>query len=106
MADNRDKIHDCPLAELRPVRVDCPACGHPEFEPARGRFGAIWRCANRPHCKFWLSSKPTGQRCDYRTNGKVCKALMVEGTKTIPDRCSDRSCPNRNPHKLPKPATK
>ncbi|MFT7460288.1 MAG: hypothetical protein ACI909_002976, partial [Planctomycetota bacterium] len=29
-------------------------------------------------------------------------SLIVEGTKTIPDRCSDKTCPNRNPHKLGK----
>jgi hypothetical protein len=25
-----------------------------------------------------------------------------EGTKTIPERCSDKTCPNHNPHKLKK----
>jgi hypothetical protein len=24
----------------------------------------------------------------------------MEGTKTIPERCSDRICPNHNPHKI------
>jgi hypothetical protein len=27
---------------------------------------------------------------------------MVEGTKIILERCSDKSCPNRNPHKINK----
>lgn len=96
------KPAECPLETLQPVQVKCPGCGHREFEPARGRFGVIWRCANRPACKFWLSSMPIGKTCGYKTNGQRCGALMVEGTKTIPDRCSDRRCPNRNPHKLNK----
>ena len=25
---------------------------------------------------------------------------MMEGTKTIPERCSNKTCPNHNPHKL------
>jgi hypothetical protein len=27
---------------------------------------------------------------------------MMDGTKTIPERCSDKNCPNHNPHKLEK----
>lgn len=26
-----------------------------------------------------------------------------ESTKTIPERCSDKTCPNHNPHKLESP---
>jgi hypothetical protein len=26
--------------------------------------------------------------------------MMMEGTKTIPERCSSKLCPNHNPHKL------
>ena len=91
---------DCPFEDLKPVDVPCPECGEGTFEPARGRFGPIWRCTNRPACTFFLGSMPTGKRCRYRRRGKACGQLMVEGTKTIPDRCSDRTCPNRNPHKL------
>ncbi len=43
--------------------------------------------------------KPTGRKCTSDRGGKAC-ALMVAGTKTIPDRYSDKTCPNRNPHKL------
>jgi len=25
---------------------------------------------------------------------------MMIGTKTIPERCSDKTCPNHNPHKI------
>lgn len=101
MALKPEKLQVCPLENLQPAKVKCPECGQHEFEPARGRFGVIWRCANRPRCKFWLGSKPTGKKCRDKVNGRSCGALMVEGTKTIPDRCSDRECPNRNPHKLP-----
>jgi len=87
-------------ADLEPVAVKCPECGNKGFQPVKGRFGPVWRCTNRPACKHFFDSKPTGKRCRYETKGKKCGALMVEGTKTIPDRCSLRSCPNRNPHRL------
>lgn len=87
-------------ADLAPVRIACPECGHRGFEPVKGRFGPVWRCLNRPACKHFFDSRPTGRKCGHVTRGKKCGAPMVEGTKTIPDRCSLRSCPNRNPHKL------
>lgn len=84
----------CAHGDLQPSSVTCPECRQGTFEPARGRFGPVWRCTNRPGCKFYFTSRPTGAICDY------CGAPMVEGTKTIPDRCSKRECPNRNPHRL------
>ncbi len=103
MAKKNAQNIDCPremLKTLKPVKVKCPECGHNEFEPARGRFGVIWRCKNRPECKFWLNSMPIGKKCRYKTDGKMCGALMVE--ETIPNRCSNKECPNLNPHKLNK----
>jgi NAD-dependent DNA ligase len=44
------------------------------------------------------AKKPTGNLCP------MCGALMMEGTKTIPERCSNKTCPNHNPHKLDKKA--
>jgi hypothetical protein len=44
-----------------------------------------------------MKAKPTGNICN------ICGALMMEGTKTIPERCSDKTCPNHNPHKLDAP---
>jgi hypothetical protein len=35
-----------------------------------------------------------------KADGTKCDELMMEGTKTIPERCSDKTCPNHNPHKL------
>lgn len=93
----------CPHADLPPTEVSCPDCGRGTLEVARGRFGPIYRCTNKP-CSYWLPERPTGRKCTFRRDGRRCGALIVMGTKTIPDRCSDRSCPNRNPHKLAKAA--
>ena len=93
-----------PQEALTATDVVCPSCGQGTLVPARGRFGPVYKCnaETKPKCKFQLNSRPTGATCQYpRENGRACGALMVEGTKTIPDRCSDRDCPNRNPHKLP-----
>lgn len=87
-------------ADLEPVLVKCPECGHKGFQATKGRFGPVWKCLNKPACKHFFDARPTGKKCGYVTRGKKCGALMVEGTKTIPDRCSLRSCRNRNPHKL------
>jgi ssDNA-binding Zn-finger/Zn-ribbon topoisomerase 1 len=89
------------MGYFAPTKVKCPLCGNGVIVPKRGRFGAEWRCNAdvRPMCKFKLETKPTGKKCTYKRGGVPCCALMVAGTKTIPDRCSDKSCPNRNPHK-------
>jgi len=87
---------------FEPTKVKCPLCGNGVIVPKRGRFGPEWRCNAdvRPMCKFRVETKPTGKKCAHKRRGKPCGALMVAGTKTIPNRCSDKSCPNRNPHKL------
>ncbi|HET8575118.1 MAG TPA: type I DNA topoisomerase [Candidatus Paceibacterota bacterium] len=83
--------------------VLCPVCGKGEMAERRGRFGVFYGCSNYPKCKYAIKAKPTGRYCDYiRENGEKCGALMMEGTKTIPERCSDKTCPNHNPHKLNK----
>ena len=83
--------------------VKCPLCGKGEMMEKRGRFGIFYSCSNYPKCKNAIKTKPTGKICDYprvEKGGQACGALMMEGTKTIPVRCSDKSCPNHNPHKL------
>lgn len=84
--------------------VKCPVCSTGLMASAVGKYGLYWRCNNAAtRCKFFLSTKPTGRNCTYKrgaTADSVCGAMMVEGTKTIPERCSDKACPNRNPHKL------
>ncbi|MCK4918497.1 MAG: type I DNA topoisomerase [Candidatus Pacebacteria bacterium] len=85
--------------------VKCPDCEDGEMMERRGRFGIFYSCSNYPKCKNAIKAKPTGKICDYPSDAKAgqpCGALMMEGTKTIPERCSDKNCPNHNPHKLVK----
>jgi len=74
--------------------VKCPACKEGEIVERRGRFGPFFSCSNYPKCKFAIKTRPTGEIC------KLCGALMMEGTKTIPERCSAKTCPNHRPDKL------
>jgi DNA topoisomerase-1 len=76
--------------------VQCPVCKKGEMMERRGRFGIFYSCSNYPDCKNAIKAKPTGRICD------LCGSLMMEGTKTIPERCSLKTCPNHNPHKLEK----
>ena len=81
--------------------VMCPVCEKEgrkggEMVERRGRFGPFFSCSNYPDCKYIIKSRPTGKICE------LCGNLMMEGTKTIPERCSNKSCPNHNPHKLEK----
>jgi len=76
--------------------ITCTKCDKGTMVEKRGRFGVFYGCSNYPNCKNIIKTKPTGDKC------KMCGELMMAGTKTIPDRCSDKSCPNHNPHKLAK----
>ncbi len=82
--------------------VKCTKCKDGEMVERRGRFGPFFSCSNYPKCKYAIKAKPTGKKCEYVRENGVCGALMMEGTKTIPERCSDKTCPNHNPHKLDK----
>ncbi len=82
--------------------VKCPQCKKGELVERRGRFGPFYSCSEYPKCRYAMKAKPTGRTCDYVRENGVCGALMMEGTKTIPERCSDKTCPNHNPHKLKK----
>ena len=82
--------------------VACPMCTDGEMSERRGRFGVFYSCTNYPKCKHAIKARPTGATCGYARENGPCKALMMEGTKTIPERCSDKTCPNHNPHKLAK----
>ncbi len=73
--------------------VQCPECKSGDITERRGRFGIFYSCSNYPDCKFAMKAKPTGNICPE------CGSLMMEGTKTIPERCSNKACPNHNPHK-------
>lgn len=74
--------------------VQCPTCKNGLMMERRGRFGIFYSCSNYPDCKNAIKAKPTGNICKY------CGSLMMEGTKTIPERCSNKMCKNHNPHKL------
>ncbi len=76
--------------------VLCPVCKKANMMERRGRFGIFYSCANYPDCKNAIKAKPTGNICP------MCQSLMMEGTKTIPERCSNKLCVNHNPHKLMK----
>ncbi len=72
----------------------CPVCKTGFLSERRGRFGIFYSCSNYPDCKYALKAKPTGETC------KLCDSLMMAGTKTIGERCSDKKCLNHNPHKI------
>lgn len=80
--------------------VKCNKCETGEMEERRGKFGIFYSCSNYPTCKHAIKAKPTGAFC------KLCGEMMMEGTKTIPERCSSKICPNHNPHKIELPAKK
>ena len=82
------------LEKANSTGVACPTCKKGFMSERRGRFGIFYSCSNYPDCKYAIKAKPTGEKCE------TCGSLMMEGTKTIPERCSDKSCPNHNPHKL------
>ncbi len=84
--------------------IPCPMCKKGFMSERKGRFGLFYSCTQYPECKNAIKAKPTGNFCDYKKmDNTPCGALMMTGTKTIPERCSDKLCPNHNPHKLNKP---
>ncbi len=73
--------------------VACPKCGKGEMVERRGKFGLFYSCSNYPACKYAIKTKPTGRTCP------LCGSLMMEGTKTIPERCSNKECAHHRPEK-------
>jgi len=80
----------------RETGVKCPQCSDGVMSERRGRFGIFYSCSNYPECKNAIKAKPTGNICH------MCNSLMMDGTKTIPERCSNTKCPNHRPDKLAK----
>ena len=76
--------------------VQCPSCKKGTMVEKRGRYGLFYGCSNYPDCKNIIKAKPTGETCPE------CGALMMEGTKTIPVRCSNKACPNHKPEPINK----
>ncbi len=89
-------IKQDPNAKPNTTGIKCIVCNKGEMVEKRGRFGVFYGCSNYPDCKHILKTKPTGNICP------MCQSMMMEGTKTIPERCSNKACPNHNPHKLNK----
>lgn len=91
--------------EKKKTGVKCPMCSKGEMMERNGRFGPFFSCTEYPDCKNAIKAKPTGRYCKHIREEKdksACGALMMEGTKTIPERCSDKTCPNHRPDKLEK----
>ncbi|MFW0871189.1 MAG: type I DNA topoisomerase [Patescibacteria group bacterium] len=76
--------------------VKCTECKDGEMMKKMGRFGEFFACSNYPDCKHAIKALPTGNHCP------MCGALMMQGTKTIPERCSKKECPMHRPDKLEK----
>lgn len=88
-------IEDDPEEKKRKdTGITCTECKKGTIIERSGRFGLFYGCSAYPDCSHAMKAKPTGDRCT------ICGALMMEGTKTIPDRCSVKTCPMHNPHKL------
>lgn len=92
----KDKEAEAERMKAADTGVKCTECGKGTMVEKKGRYGTFYGCSNYPACKHIIKSKPTGNLCP------ICGKLMMEGTKTIPERCSDKNCPNHNPHKLNK----
>ncbi len=109
-----DRSKNNEAGSMNMTGVKCPKCGNPstlqrvqgrpeqsrgatgsgqagEMVERKGRYGIFYSCSNYPQCKYAIKAKPTGNVCP------MCGALMMEGTKTIPERCSDKTCPNHRP---------
>lgn len=94
---------DDSAALLNHTGVGCPLCKKGFMTERKGRFGIFYSCTDYPDCKYAIKAKPTGRICEYpKVDGTPCDSLMMDGTKTIPERCSNKLCPNHNPHKLEK----
>jgi DNA topoisomerase I len=74
--------------------VKCNKCDLGHMEERKGRFGVFFSCNNYPDCKHIVKTRPTGELC------KLCNEMMIEGTKTIPTRCSAKTCPMHRPDKM------
>lgn len=90
----KDEAAEAERAKLADTGVQCTLCKAGTMVEKRGRYGVFYGCSNYPKCKNIIKTKPTGRLCP------MCGKLMMEGTKTIPERCSDKNCPNHNPQKL------
>ena len=89
----KDEAAEAERIKASDTGVKCPVCNAGTMGERKGRYGIFYGCSNYPKCKYIIKTKPTGELCP------LCGKLMMEGTKTIPERCTDKNCPNHNPHK-------
>lgn len=80
-------------AAKKDTGIQCPVCKEGTMVERAGRFGIFYSCSRYPTCSNAIKARPTGDLC------QLCGSLMMEGTKTIPTRCSNKTCENHNPHK-------
>lgn len=92
----KDEAAEAERMKASDTGVQCPECKKGTMTEKRGHYGVFYGCSNYPDCKNIIKTKPTGKLCS------ICGKLMMEGTKTIPERCSDKTCPNHRPDKLEK----
>ena len=52
------KKEGCTFSELTSTGVRCPQCRKGVLDPARGRFGPVYKCTTKG-CTFWLDAQPT-----------------------------------------------
>lgn len=90
----KDEAAEAERMKASDTGVQCTECKKGTMVEKRGSYGVFYGCSNYPDCKNIIKTKPTGKLCS------ICGKLMMAGTKTIPERCSDKNCPNHNPHKL------
>lgn len=90
----KDETTEAERVKAFDTEIQCPECKKGTMIEKHGRYGVFYGCSNYPDCKNIIKTKPTGNLCP------MCNKLMMEGTKTIPERCSDKNCLNHNPHKL------
>ena len=79
--------------------IVCTECKKGTIIEKNGKFGPFFACSEYPDCKYAMRARPIGESPDGEKCPE-CGALMMEGTKTIPNRCSVKTCPMHNPHKM------
>ncbi|MEK7091803.1 MAG: topoisomerase DNA-binding C4 zinc finger domain-containing protein, partial [Patescibacteria group bacterium] len=92
----KDEATEAANRAAHDTHVECSLCHKGTMIEKRGRFGVFYGCSNYPDCKNIIKAKPTGKICE------LCGSLMMQGTKTIPERCSNKSCLNNRPDKKAK----
>lgn len=70
----------------------CPRCKKGTLKCRDGVHRPVWSCSLS--CGFMMNRKPSGLKCEHRTEIGKCGAPLTE-TKSGKFKCSDRLCPAR-----------